>query len=302
MFIVSIIFLLLLSPQLVFSAERISVIYPELSPPYKGVFDTILQGIADTQKNKIVYYPLPRDYQLKTLQQALAENRTDGIISLGKRGYHAAKQLGTKTPIVAGALSMVPNGISGVSLSADPDKLFNRLKSLVPACKRVFVVYSEKNNGWLIPLAQKAANNNGLQLLAYAAKDLREAMHHYRNLLSESRKGTDAIWLPLDNITVNDDVVLPLLLQKAWDNSLAVISNKPAHTKRGVLFSMYPDNYGLGQALAELLNRLSATAQKSQVIPLSQLQLAVNLRTAAHLGLSFTLRQQEDFTLTFPTR
>ncbi len=296
------ILLLLAFPQLVFSAERTTIIYPELSAPYKGIFDSILQGIAETQKNDVHYYPLPRDYQLTTLQQALAENQTDGIISLGKRGYHAAKQLGTETPIVAGALSILPNGISGISLSADPNILFARLKSLVPDCERVFVVYSEKNNGWLIPLARQAAEENGLQLVAYPAKDLREAMHQYRNLLRESNQGKDAIWLPLDNVTVNDDVVLPLLLRSAWDNSLPVISNKPAHAKRGVLFSMYPDNYGLGQSLSEFLDQQPSLSGKSQVIPLSKLQLAVNLRTAAHLGLSFSLRQQEDFTLTFPTR
>jgi len=93
-----------------------------------------------------------------------------------------------------------------------------------------------------------------------------------------------------------------MLLQKAWDRDLAIISNKPAHAKRGALFAMYPDNRGLGQELALLLDHVNETAQQSEVLPLSRLNLAVNLRTAAHLGLNFTLRQQEDFTLTFPPR
>lgn len=262
----------------------------------------ILKGISANSDSKIHRYPLSKDYQLRELQLALTENRSDSIISLGKRGYLAVKQLKTALPAVAGALSIVPNGIPGISLSADPDKLFSRLKSLVPASKRVFVVYSEKNSGWLIPLAKQAARNHELQLLTYPANDLREAMHHYRNLLRESRRDTDVIWLPLDRVTVNDDVVLPMLLQKAWDKNLAIISNKPAHAKRGVLFAIYPDNYGLGQELSEFLDQRIATQQKPQVIPLKTLQLAVNLRTAAHLGLNFSLAQQEDFTLTFPSR
>jgi putative ABC transport system substrate-binding protein len=127
-------------------------------------------------------------------------------------------------------------------------------------------------------------------------------MHHYRTLLNDSRPNTDAIWLPLDRVTVNDDVVLPLLLQSAWNNNLAIISNKPAHAKRGALFAMYPDHYGLGQELSALLKQLTGESRKSQVIPLKRLQLAVNLRTASHLGLSFTPDQKDDFTLTFPSR
>jgi putative ABC transport system substrate-binding protein len=36
-------------------------------------------------------------------------------------------------------------------------------------------------------------------------------------------------------------------------------------------------------------------------LPLSDLRVAVNLRTAAHLGLRFTPRQQREFDLVFPS-
>jgi len=294
--------LLFLFVQPAFAAKQTAVIFPDVDAPYKEVFETIISGISAKPGRTVQRYPLSRDYRLEDLRNALKKNRPAGIITLGKRGYLAARKLQLNIPTVSGALSMVPNGISGVSLSADPAALFSRLKSLVPDSKRVFVVYSPKTLGWLIPLAKKAAKKQKLELFAYPAETLREAMLHYRSILQKIHGETDVIWLPLDKVTVNDDVVLPLLLQKAWDKDLVIMSNKPSHAKRGVLFALYPDNYGLGQELSELLDKQSVAPETSQVIPLKRLDLAVNLRTAAHLGLIFTPQQQEDFRLTFPSR
>ena len=294
--------LLLCLPNACLSAERTTVIYPDVPEPYKNIFNTILEGISTDSHSEIKHFLLPDNYQLEDIQQALEANRSDGIITLGKRGYLAAKELGTEIPVVSGALSMIPNGISGISLSADPEVLFSRLKTLAPNSRRIFVVYSEKNTGWLIPLAKAAAEKLGYLLIAYPAGDLRSAVRHYRTILDEARGPKDTIWLPLDRVTTHDDVVLPLLLQKAWDNDLIIISNKPSHAKRGALFAMYPDNFGLGQELTLLLDQLTNGTEDSKVIPLKRLNLAVNLRTASHLGLNFTPQQQEDFKVTFPAR
>lgn len=293
---------LLLTPLSAVSADRISIIYPDISSPYKEIFESIVHGIESKADDHFQRIPLPKNYQLDNLQQALAEHRSSGIITLGKRGYLAVKQLQTEIPTVVGALSMVPNGISGISLSADPELLFARLKTLVPESKRVFIVYSEQISGWLIPLAERAAAKYQLQLLSFPATNLKEAMHHYRRLLRQARGKEDAIWLPLDNVSVNNDVVLPMLLRKAWDKDLVIFSNKPSHVQRGALFSMYPNNFALGVELLTLLKEQLKQRDKRQTKPLRRLRLAVNLRTAAHLGLNFSPSQQEEFVLTFPSR
>ncbi|SHI48083.1 putative ABC transport system substrate-binding protein [Malonomonas rubra DSM 5091] len=285
-----------------YAVGKTFVLYPELSGAYQNIFQSIIDGIRESGTSDVELYPLSEDYQLEKAKQTLYDSGSDGIISLGKKGHRVAKHLNTDLPLVAGALSLIPNGISGVSLTADPHVMFAKLKMLHPESKRVFVVYSERLNGWLIPSAKDAAEQNGLQLVTYPAADLREAMHHYRNLLEKSESGTDAIWLPLDRVTVNDDVILPLLLQSAWDKNLLLMSNKPGHAKRGVLFAMYPDNYGLGQQLAELLEQQKIHPERSIVLPLSQLNLAINLRTASHLGLTFNRNQRDQFTLTFPSQ
>lgn len=289
-------------PGLACAAANVTVLYPEVPAPYKSVFDSILQGIKSKNGIDIKLYPLDKNYQLEILQQDIKENQTEGLIALGKRGYWAAHNLKTDLQTVVGALPLVPNGISGISFSADPEQLFARLKLLVPDSKKVFVVYSPQTTGWLIPLAEAAANKHQLELVAYPADTLREAMLHYRRLLNEANGRNNAIWLPLDKVTANEDIVLPLLLRNAWDKNLSIFSSKPTHVQRGVLFSLYPDNFGLGQELANLMKEQIELNQSPKVYPLKKLFIAVNMRTAAHLGLTFSPQQQQDFKLTFPSR
>lgn len=278
------------------------MIYPQISNTYKEVFQAIVDGIKTNNGFDYQLYPLAKNYDIDKLHNSLQIDQIDGIIALGKRGYLATKSFPDNPPTVYGALPLVPDGITGISLSADPQQIFKRLKILVPDAKRVFVVYSQQSNGWLIPYAEQAAHIIGLELHAFPADNLRDAMHHYRELLKNIRGRKNVIWLPLDHVTANDDVVLPLLLQEAWDKGLVICSSKPSHVQRGVLFSMYPDNFGMGQDLAELLNEQLTNKKRAVVKPLRKLQLAVNLRTAAHLDLSFSPNQQQEFNLTFPTR
>ena len=284
------------------AAGKVVVLYPELPSPYKGIFQTILDGINSQNDFDYRPYPLADNYRLSDLEAFLDRQKPAALIALGKRGYLAVTQLQTELPVIQGALPLVPNGVSGVSLSSDPEQLFTRLKSLVPESRRVFVVYSPQVSGWLIPLAKEAAEKNALELIALPAKTLREAMHRYREVLRSARGRKDAIWLPLDRITVSEEIVLPMLLREAWDKDLVLCSSKPTHAERGALFSMYPDHFGLGQELARFTARQMRAYDRNLVTPLKRLHTAVNLRTAAHLGLNFSQQEEQAFNLTFPAR
>ena len=72
--------------------------------------------------------------------------------------------------------------------------------------------------------------------------------------------------------------------------------------RKGALFSLYPDNVGMGRSLAALaLQQMQGGPNKTASIkPLRDLLLAVNLRTAEHLGLQFSNQTQREFGLVFP--
>lgn len=280
---------------------RIAVLYPDAPPPYNKVFNAIISGIQETSTFSTKLYAVTPTTSQAELESWLDSKSIEAVIALGKQGYLSARSLETKRPVIVGALRVLPTNQSGISLAADPAQLFTQLNTLSPEVKRVFVVYSAKHNDWIIDLAQQAAQHQQLELVTYPVNDLRQAVRHYRDILKQIRSKNDAIWLPMDPIAANDKVVLPLLLQKSWDKDLVLISSTPSHVQRGALFSLYPDNIGLGRNLASLLSATLTSNTEQGVLPLEALNLAVNLRTAAHLGLSFSSAQIKRFTLTFPT-
>jgi len=164
----------------------------------------------------------------------------------------------------------------------------------------VFVVYDPALNGWLIKLAKEAARAQGLELVAYEAQDLRSAVRFYQEIFSAADGDSDVLWLPQDSTTVEEGSVLPLVLQESWNQGIAVFSSNSTHVRRGVLFSLYPDNVALGKSLAGLAQGIltSGDYERRGMMPLRDVQSAVNLRTAKHLGLKPS--RQQGFDTTFP--
>lgn len=282
-------------------AGGIAVLYPQVEEPYRSVFQTILKGIESQPGLTVKPLAVAEAVDAEKLKEWLRTEQVDLVVALGKQGFLAARSLGGSVPVLLGALPSAAEELPGISLSPDPEVLFRSLRELAPKVERVHVIYS-KSNDWLVRLAREAARTRNLKLVAYRAEDLREAVRLYRDLLKQVQNGKESVWLPLDNITANDEVVLPMLLQAAWDKGLVVFSSKPSHAQRGVLFSMFPDHFALGQRLGELALRIQGTNERPPTRPLADVQLAVNLRTAAHLGLRFTPGQQAKFDLVFPSR
>ncbi len=282
------------------SANTLAVLYPEAPAPYKQVFDQIIEGIDLQHKDRLLRYPLEKSFDPRQLLRQLENDRVDSVVTLGRRGFSFVPQLEDNYPYVSGALPLAPNGqISGVSLITDPNNLFEQLQKLSPATKRVFVVYSEHNR-WLIDRARLAAKRKGLTLEAIAVSNLQDALATYKRILRRVNSGSDAIWLPLDKVTANEKVILPMLLREAWDDRLVLFSSKPLHVKRGVLFSIYPSNTATGVRLAEMIEQIFRRHAQPGIETSRSGNVGVNLRTASHLGLEFSPTMKRGFYRTFP--
>lgn len=283
----------------------IAVVYPDIGEPYRSVFAQILKGIEDEAKVPVVNYAVGQNADIGELKNALRRQDVRMVIALGRQGMKVASALDRAIGVVVSGVVTVPENearaLPVVSLSPDPSLLFSRLKGLMPAVKRVFTVYDPRQNAWLMRLARDAARVRGLELIAYEAQDLRGAVRAYQEIFAAADSRTDALWLPQDSTTVEEGAVLPLVLQESWNRSLAVFSSSFGHARRGVLFSLYPNNVELGRYLAGSALRflVSGDCGVRGVTPLREVLMAVNLRTAAHLGLNLS-RQQQGFDLVFP--
>lgn len=285
-------------------ARGIAVIYPDIGEPYRSVFSTIIDGIEDQAKGRVASYPVGASVNAQELSTDLRRREVRAVIALGRNGLRVASALDRSLGIVAGGVLSVPESeaqsLSVLSLAPDPALLFARLKSLMPGARRVVVVYDPRQNAWLIKLARDAAKVHGLDLVAYEAEDLKTAVRTYQDMLNNADPRRDVLWLPQDSTTVDEATVLPLVLQEAWNRNLAVFSSSVTHVKRGALFSLYPNNAELGRALAGwAMGYLSSGTAFRGVRPLKEVLVAVNTRTANHLGINLNAQQQR-FDMVFP--
>ncbi len=279
-------------PQLADNAQGgLAVIYPDIGEPYRSVFSQIIEGIEGKTKTRVASYAVGANQNPQELAAELRRQNVQMVIALGRNGLKAAGGLDRNVGlVVGGVLSVAENEARGMavhSLAPDPALLFERLKGLMPSVGRVFVVYDPRRNAWLIQLAREAARNQGLELVAQEATDLKSAMHFYQEDIRVADHKRDALWLPQDLVTVDESSVLPFVLQESWNRSLTIFSSNLSHVKRGALFSLYPNNIELGRDLASsaLAQRSSGGQGARAIVPLKEALVAVNVRTANHLGL-----------------
>lgn len=291
--------------KLALAAEsgHIAVLYPDLGEPYRGIFSKIIEGIESQVGAPVASFAVGGALSAQDIVGSLKKKDIKVVIALGRQGMKAASALEREFGVVAGGVVSPPEGegrlFPVVSLAPDPKMLFDRLRHFMPEARRVIVVYDPKQNAWLIRLARDAARALGLELQAIEVADLKNAVRVYQDVLASADPKRDALWLPQDSTTVEETSVLPLILESAWNRNLAVFSSSVTHVKRGALFSLYPNNMALGRQLASSALSLPA-GNPASVVPMKEALLAVNIRTASHLGLQLSSRQQ-GFDLVFPT-
>jgi len=295
----------LLSTIALAEGPPVAVLYPDVREPYDRIFDDILKGITREAGSDVASYAIKKDSRLEQVSRWLVETNPSAIISLGSRGKSVAEDLPRDSNIIVGASILsdknVAQGLLGISLTPAPSKLFEKLKELAPSVKTINVIYHPLTNEWLVALAKRKAAEHNLQLVTTPATGVREAATLYKNLLRENVRGESAIWLLQGDPTLDERSLLPTILNKAWNKNHVVFSSNPSHVKRGALFSLFPDNIGMGVSLSKKAQRLMK-GQDRDIDPLEDLLIAVNIRTAEHLALKISRAQAREFNLVFPVK
>jgi putative ABC transport system substrate-binding protein len=284
--------------------SAVAVLYPDIGEPYRSIFAEILDGIQGMASSPVASYAIGPASDVTDLNGQLKRNGTKVVIALGRQGLKAAAALDASLSIVAGGVISAPDSnrhsLTGISLTPDPGLLFARLKSLMPEARRVIVIYDPQNNEWLLELAREAARAQGLELVAHQARDLASAARLYQSAFAAADSRHDAVWLPQDATTVDENTILPLVLREAWNRGVPVFSSSLLHVRKGVLFALYPDNVELGRALGHDAEAVLGGDSHRGMLPLRAVLTAVNLRTASHMGLNIGYQQQRSFDMIFP--
>ncbi len=261
----------------------------------------IFDGIDNAHNGEVERIKVPSDRGISSLENEIEKKKPDLMIALGRKGYQLARRLSRKYAIVSGMMPISPGKVSGISLLPSPDVLFNFLNQVAPRVKRVYVLHNP-NTTWLIRIAAEVTKAAGIELMPVKVESTKEAVNVYQDLFKKIQPQTDAIWLSADPVTSHDKLILPMILKEAWQKKFVVFSSKPGHARRGVLFSVLPNNKMLGKLLVDKAVETSDDMGNPTVDPNSALMLAVNVRTAGHLGISYTNKQKESFDLIFPSK
>ena len=284
-------------------ANEIAVLYPDIGDPYRFIFRQIIVGIENQLGEKVANFKITGTQNPDELAKLLQQLQVKAVITLGSMAYKQAEGI-PGIQIVAGGVLPSANidrtDIPIHSLTPDPLQLFNQLEIIKPESRRVFVVFNPQISGWLIQLAREAAKAHNIELVAFEARDLRTSARHYRQIMQMADPDRDAIWLLQDFSVVDNDSVLPLVLETAWYKHLLVFSSALEHVQKGALFTLFPNYAGLGRALAQSAINIQLNKPSGSQIPLRSTFSAINSVTATNLGLSLSSKQQQAFSKVFP--
>ncbi|MES2116944.1 MAG: ABC transporter substrate binding protein [Pseudomonadota bacterium] len=281
----------------------IAVLYPNVEEPFRSAFVSMIQGIEERTKLRVRSYPVDPRVDTAELNATLKHNGTRVVIALGRQGLNATAGLDKEITVLAGGVLLLSeaDNVAGISMTPDPALLFARLRVLLPELKRVIVVYNPQKSEWLIKLAREAARSQGLELSTHVAGDLARAAQLYPQLIAAADNRHDAVWLPHDTTTVEEGTILPLVLRESWNSGVPLFSSNVLHVKKGALFAMVPNNVELGRTLASsALGVIAGDNKRRSLTPLRELQTAINVRTASHIGLNLGSRQQRSFDFVYP--
>lgn len=300
---VSALLLALASPA--HSQGKVAIIMPEVRAPYKVIFDDIYDGIVENLNQQSISLIINKEVKSSTVDGWIANMGISAIIALGPAAHKSVSKITTELPVVSGAMmTATPDDQDSlkVALSPEPAELFDQLSTLNDNISRVAVVYNTDRYQWLINLAQKKALSYGIDLLTYKASNVKQSAKIYDQLLADEKPQSLAIWLLQDRTIVDSKVVLPFILERSWQRSIMVFSSSLGHVKKGVLFCMYPDNRAHGKQLAQIIDnyyQLPARVHKDPM-PTTDLLMAINSRTAAHLGLDLNKSDLRKIDVVFP--
>jgi len=225
-------------------------------------------------------------------------------IVIGNEIYESIKGK-TSTPIVLTASSLPPNetddNINLISLYIDPNEYFKYLKQIAPHITTVRGIVNPSYTNHVNHIKLAAAKNN-LFFIPYSAKTLVETFKKSAKLINDVKPETDAVWMTKDVSDYNDDNLIQFYVNSTWKKRIISFSSSKILTKRGILFSLYPNFKKMGEQLGRIIANMSDTTFKPKHVYLKVFDTAWNQLTARQMNLSDKLNTKLSVTETYPLR
>lgn len=284
---------------------NITVLYPEVRKPYSTFFEHIITSIKSNSSENIVVQSIDKTMNNADIIKILYKNNSDAVIFLGGSFKSIHEQIKKPIKVIYGASFFSNKDIaeerSGISIAPEPALLFKELKALKPSIKKIHVVFHNETNGWLIKRARVSAKETGITLVEHPAQNTQSAAIAYRKIVKYTNHAETALWLLQHDPTLDSKGLLPKILSDAWSHNQVILSSNPTHVRRGALLSLLPDHKQLGKDLAKTAIS-SLKGRNKHIQPMRSSLAVINIRTANHLSLTLSPKQQSNFALIYPRK
>ena len=172
--------------------------------------------------------------------------------------------------------------VSGTSDLVPVEKQINLLKTLVPNCKKVGILYSsgEANSKLQADMASDELEKLGINVKHITVSNSNEVQS-----VVECNRDVDALFIPTDNLIAS---CMPTVSQVASKNKIPIICSFADAVNKGGLACYAVDYYELGKLTAKQADKILKKEAKIESMPIEYLEepkLVINYKKADELGI-----------------
>jgi len=173
--------------------------------------------------------------------------------------------------------------VAGTSMEIPVETQFRELRKVLPAMKRVGVLYDPSITGESVAVAEQAARQLGIELVKVEVGPEDDVLERTEEIASE----IDALWSVADSTVFSPNGLRQILLA-TLRHRVPFVGLSPSFVKAGALVALSVDYRDVGRQSGELGARILAGEEPSS-LPLASprvFSLSVNMNTAEQIQVS----------------
>jgi putative ABC transport system substrate-binding protein len=262
--------------------EEAAIILSRSAGPYQEAF----QGfVASVNFSYQIFNMEGDDQKWDSLPQSIRQGGFRIVVTIGSEATLKARQLPGNIPVVY-AMVLAPisgaNGnISGVHLKIAAADQLHFIRKMLPAKKRIGIIYNPAMTGQDIALARTAAVQEGVALLPIAVVSSADVPGALSKLTPEV---VDLIWIIPDPVVGQPDSV-QLFIAHSRQQKLPVFGFTMPQAKAGLFAAFSVQNYDIGQQAAALAIKIRSEQARDVHEGPRKFVVYVNAETQKSLGL-----------------
>jgi putative tryptophan/tyrosine transport system substrate-binding protein len=291
------IFLTELVPAFSHSPLTIAVVLSRDAAPYRQAlrgFEEVVK--ASGRSYKLVELTMEGSTQdEKALVEKIRSRRPDLILAVGSAATNTVSSEIRDIPIVFSLVLPSSGGevlqgmkeargnMTGASMEIPLKTQFAKVREVLPAVKRIGVLFNPTVTGPLVESASQTASTMGLELVAIPVTSEKDVIASTEAMAERM----DALWSVADS-TVFSPQGLKQILLATLRNRIPFVGLSPSFVKAGALLAFSVDYQDVGRQSGELALRIVAGEDPAK-IPMTlprNISLSVNMNTARQIQVT----------------